>query len=245
MAISYEDWKTQYEGMTTEQQKNYANMVKGNATAEEYANRYIRESQSTNPTPTPSTPASTPAQPVEQPTEQQPVVQQQQTPVSTVPEIKQEGALKPLSQDYYNQTSEDSQIKIINNLNNYKQSNPEYFTDYESFKRNFSYDARNEAQKNTLDQWYKGYTQGLNLSNQPVTDLYTQFKNGSLSNTDLEALRVSNPSKYAELQNQINRGSIISAYDNDNTPTDANTMWDQLKNSWLQNMITNLNTAGS
>ena len=45
MAISYDDWKKQYEGMTTEQQKNYANMVKGNATAEEYANRYIQEKQ--------------------------------------------------------------------------------------------------------------------------------------------------------------------------------------------------------
>ena len=45
MAISYDDWKKQYEGMTTEQQKNYANMVKGNATATEYANRYIQEKQ--------------------------------------------------------------------------------------------------------------------------------------------------------------------------------------------------------
>ena len=45
MAISYDDWKKQYEGMTTEQQKNYANIVKGNATATEYANRYIQEKQ--------------------------------------------------------------------------------------------------------------------------------------------------------------------------------------------------------
>ena len=45
MAISYDDWKKQYEGMTTEQQKNYANMVKGNATAEAYAKQYIQEKQ--------------------------------------------------------------------------------------------------------------------------------------------------------------------------------------------------------
>jgi hypothetical protein len=63
--------------------------------------------------------------------------------------------LKPLSQDYYNQTSDDAQSKIVSNLNRYKQSNPEYFTDYESFKKNFSYDARDEVQKNTLDNWYK------------------------------------------------------------------------------------------
>jgi hypothetical protein len=29
--------------MSTDQQAKYANMVKGNATAEEYANRYIQE----------------------------------------------------------------------------------------------------------------------------------------------------------------------------------------------------------
>ena len=45
MAISYDDWKKQYEGLPTEQQKNYANMVKWNATANEYANRYIQEKQ--------------------------------------------------------------------------------------------------------------------------------------------------------------------------------------------------------
>lgn len=247
MAISYEDWKTQYEGMTTEQQKNYANMVKGNATAEEYANRYIRESQSTNPTPTqstptPSTPASTPTSTPTQPVEQ-PAVQQQQTPVSTVPEIKQEGALQPLSQEYYNQETQASLDKIRDNLNRYKQTNPEYFTDYESFKRNFSYNARNDAQKETLDQWYKTYTNNLQLGSQTVTDLYTQYKNGTVSTADLEALRTANPAKYAELQAQINKGSIVAAYDDDQ-PTSA-TMWEQLKNSWLQNMITNLNTAGS
>jgi hypothetical protein len=31
--------------MSTDQQAKYANMVKGNATAEEYANRYIQEKQ--------------------------------------------------------------------------------------------------------------------------------------------------------------------------------------------------------
>jgi len=65
--------------------------------------------------------------------------------------------LKPLSQEYYNQTSDDAQSKIISNLNNYRQTNPEYFRDYESFKKNFSYDARNDEQKQTLDSWYGGY----------------------------------------------------------------------------------------
>jgi hypothetical protein len=62
-----------------------------------------------------------------------------------------------LSQDYYNQSGADNLSTIVSNLNNYRQTNPEYFTDYDSFKKNFSYDARNDAQKQTLDTWYNGY----------------------------------------------------------------------------------------
>lgn len=268
MAISYEDWKTQYEWMSTDQQAKYANMVKWNATAEEYANRYIQEKQNagtfwqktaksyTNanqPVETPTTRQATPVVNNEQPKQTTYDVARndttrvdtikQETPVSTVWEIKQQWALKPLSQDYYNQTSDESQTKIINNLNWYKATNPEYFTDYETFKKNFSYDARNDEQKNTLDVWYKGYTNGLQLSGTPVSDLYTQYKNWSISVWELESLRTANPEKYAELQNQINRGNIIAAYDDDNTT--SGTMWGQLRNTWLQNMITNLNTSGS
>jgi hypothetical protein len=116
------------------------------------------------PTTQPTTPATQPtAQSTQQPTQTTPEVKQEteikqaETAGSTVPEIQQQGELKPLSQEYYNQTSDDAQSKIISNLNNYRQTNPEYFRDYESFKKNFSYDARNDEQKQTLDSWYGGY----------------------------------------------------------------------------------------
>jgi len=272
MAISYEDWKKSYEWMSTDQQAKYANMVKGNATAEEYANRYIQEKQNAGTFGQKTAKSYTNAnQPVETPTTRQetPVVNQQpetttvdvarndtpkvdvitpekpkkETPVTTVSEIKQEWALTPLSKEYYSQTSDEAQTKIINNLNWYRTSNPEYFTDYETFKKNFSYDARNDEQKNTLDVWYKWYSQGLQLSSTPIADLYTQYKNWSISTTDLESLRVANPEKYAELQQQINKGNIIAAYDDDKWGSE--TMFDQLRNTFLQNMITNLTTAWS
>ena len=142
-------------------------------------------------------------------------VRQQETVGSTVPEIKQEWVLKPLSQDYYNQTSDDAQSKIISNLNNYRQTNPEYFRDYESFKKNFSYDARNDEQKQTLDAWYGGYQKWMELAWIPTTDLYTQYKDGQVSMNELENLRVYDPTKYAELQAQINKWNIIAAYDDD------------------------------
>ena len=206
--------------------------------------REIRDTQAT-PTQTPQTPANptssyteasefgwfrdgglrntqktTPSNVVETPTTETPTTQetptkQEETTVSTVPEIQQQGELKPLSQEYYNQTSEEAQAKIINNLNWYKQTNPEYFSDYETFKKNFSYDARNEEQKQTLDTWYKWYTKWMELSWVPVQDLYTQWKDWSISDSDLQNLRISNPTKYAELQDTINKWNIIAAYDDD------------------------------
>jgi hypothetical protein len=107
---------------------------------------------------------------------------QTQTQGSTVSENTQSGALKPLSQEYYNQTNDEALNVIRNNLNNYRQTNPEYFTNYDSFKRNFSYDSRNDEQKNLLDEWYKWYTQGLELSWMTVNDLYNQYNNWQISN---------------------------------------------------------------
>ena len=189
----------------------------GYATATErnmatWGSEFWRNNQTSNQTA--NTPVNTPATPTQ--TEDVNVVK---TEVVETPEIKQEWALKPLSQDYYDQTSQEAQDKIIANLNNYKQTNPEYFRDYESFKKNFSYDSRSDEQKNTLDTWYGGYQQGLQLSSLPVTDLYTQYKDGSISPNDLESLRISNPTKYAELQDTINRGNIIAAYDDDKGET--------------------------
>ena len=142
-------------------------------------------------------------------------VKQEETVGNTTPEIQQQGELKPLSQEYYNQTWDAAQKQIRDNLNWYRQTNPELFSDYDTFKRNFSYDLRNEEQKQTLDNWYNGYEKWMQLSSVPTTELYTQYRDGQISTNDLENLRISNPTKYAELQNQINKGNIISAYDDD------------------------------
>lgn len=165
-------------------------------------------------------------------------VKQEETAGNTTPEIQQQGELKPLSQEYYNQTWDEAQSKIINNLNWYRQTNPELFSDYDTFKRNFSYDARNEEQKQTLDNWYNGYEKWMQLSSVPTTELYTQYKDGQVSVNDLENLRISNPTKYAELQNQINKGNIISAYDDDKW---IDTTWMSLQDMAYQMAVQTFN----
>lgn len=161
---------------------------------------------------------------------------------STVPEVKQEWALTPLSQEYYNQTNDIALNQIRDNLNRYKQSNPEYFTTYEDFQKNFSYNARSEEQKTLLDNWYKWYQQGLSLASTPTSDLYSEYKNGNLSDTQLANLKVYDPTKYAELQSQINKGNIVAAYDDDKWEKNS---FDKLRETRIQNMINNLTTAWS
>ncbi len=195
--------------------------IESSYTDEQY-NKFVNQlgdtsretAQPTTPADTQTTTQTTPPQTTPE-VKQGMEIKQQETAGSTVPEIQQQGVLKPLSQDYYNQTWDDAQSKIISNLNNYRQTNPEYFRDYESFKKNFSYDARNDEQKQTLDSWYGGYQKWMELAWVPVTDLYTQYKDGQVSMNELENLRVYDPTKYAELQAQINKWNIIAAYDDD------------------------------
>ena len=184
---------------------NYENQGSGNYVYNE-ATGYYENQNAPRPTQT--------DQPVPE-VEQETVVKQEETVGNTVPEIKQEWALKPLSQDYYNQTSQEALDKIVANLNWYRQTNPEFFTDYESFKKNFSYDSRNEEQKRALDTWYGWYQKGMELAGVPTTDLYTQYKDWQVSAAELENLRINNPAKYAELQSQINKWNIVAAYDDD------------------------------
>lgn len=136
--------------------------IESKYTDEQYSN-FLTQLDSYTPkqeTPaTPSTPAGTsndtPTPPPAN-TDTGSTAGQHDTP-ATPTEVKQEGALKPETQEYYNQTSDEALKVIKDNLESYRQTNPEFFKDYESFKKNFSYNARNDAQKNVLDTWYNGY----------------------------------------------------------------------------------------
>lgn len=243
MAYDYEKTKAAYEKLSKEQQKQFVEQNKDNANVQQFAMEYARDMANSskpkvvqspyenqgagnyvynektwyyeNQTDTSRNTANQGLAPRPENVKTETPTKQQETVVNTVPEIKQQGQLKPLSQDYYNQTSDEAQNKIRANLNWYRQTNPELFSTYEDFKKNFSYDSRDEVQKQTLDNWYTGYQKSMELSAVPTNELYTQYKDWTVSLSDLETLRISNPTKYAELQETINKWNIISAYDDD------------------------------
>lgn len=151
--------------------------------------------------------------------------------------IQQKWALAPLSQEYYNQSNTESQNTIVSNLNNYRQTNPEYFSDYETFKNNFSYDARNDTQKQTLDTWYNGYQRWLELNSKSISDLWTQYKNWLLSDSDLEQLRAANNWKYAELMQHINKQAILSKYDEETNIASSDNPFQAIIDQYYANLL--------
>lgn len=175
------------------------------------------------------------------PSVEKPTISSEEIAGSTDTEIKQEWALKPLSQEYYNNTSDDAQNKIINNLNTYKQTNPELFNNYESFQKNFSYNARDDIQKQTLDNRWNGYQTSQKFNWLSASDIYTQYNNGSLSNNDIDILKTSNPSLYSEYADYQKKANIIASFDDDKNWMNANgDTWEALQNLWMQNMANNL-----
>ena len=274
MAYDYDKMKSAYESLSNEQQKQVAEQYKDNANFQQFAVDYTKERygtwSSTPATPKQDTPTWWPADwyatasernaatwwaefisQTKNQTSETPAVVKEETKQETVvetPEVKQEWALKPLSQDYYDQTSQEAQDKIVKNLNDYKKSNPEYFTDYESFKKNFSYDARSDEQKNTLDKWFNWYQRGLELSVVPTADLYTEYNSWDLSTADLEILRTADPTKYGELMNQINKGTVIATYDEDKqgaTAMDFKSMAYQMMSQAFMNYMWNGQESGA
>lgn len=110
----------------------------------------------------------------------------------------------------YQDDSDARMNEITNNLNSYWNTNREYFSDRQTFNRNFQYEKRNESQKALLDSFRKrkeldqkvaGYTDGKSVS--------LALEQGVLTKAQLEALKVQNPKVYAEyLEDQLNKKNL-------------------------------------
>lgn len=147
--------------------------------------------------------------------------------------------------DYYTLWSQARQNDIVNNLNNYKQTNPEYFSNYETFKNSFSYNDRSDIQKQTLDTWYNGYQKWLELNTKTTSDLATQYKNWLISDSDLEQLRTANQWKYGEVMNYINKQTILSKYDEESTPSASANPFQWIIDQYYNNLLTASQTNAS
>lgn len=187
------------------------NQAKAKKTPEEQARitkqEPVKPSTAIDPMAEPATPAvnvnvnNAPAKPVESPkTDQWP--------------------LTPLALSEYQDNSTVRQNEIVNNLNWFRQSNPEYLTNLDTFRKTFSYGLRSDDQKQLLDNWYLGYQKWVKLWIMWTNAIVDQYWSGNITSSDLEQLRLNNPSKYQEVMDAINKKDIVRTYQNELYETD-------------------------
>ena len=278
MAISYDDWKKQYEGMTTEQQKNYANMVKGNATAEAYAKQYIQEKQNAGSFGTQTANSYTNANQSTNTSSSNNYSSNSNNQngstydyssnntgetryVTDEDNRKSEEAYKKTMETFWNQNgsplsdwkngngwtywkftfdadeyldeskfwksnweitvkewtaaqtgrpdyeieTKERLTEMVNNLNTYWDSNPEFFNDRETFNRVFEYNTRqSQAQRDLLDSYWKkaqDYKKASSYNNS--ASFTSDLDSWNVSESEFEALKKYNQDVYIKWQKEM------------------------------------------
>jgi len=181
------------------------------------------------------------------------------TPTNDVPTIRngwingnwrpdQRWELTPETYNYYSNDTQAAQDRIVSNLYDYYQKTPNLFTNYQNFKNNFSYDARSDQQKKTLDDWRFGYDKSRQLNTKSIWDLTTLYGSGQLTDADLNNLRTFYPDKYNQVMNKINAQNDMNQYSEmlywPEDTLDTSNVFNQIWNQYL-NMLLNSRYWGS
>ena len=95
--------------------------------------------------------------------------------------------------------------EMVNNLNTYWQTNPEFFSDRETFNRQFEYNSReSDAQRALLDSYWKKaqeYKKATSYNN--WSSFASDLSSWYVSESDFEALKQYNQKAYIEWQEKM------------------------------------------
>lgn len=146
---------------------------------------------------------------------QQPVQQQQQQPTydpnekldtnmfgATDGKVRvQEGTAKYTGQADYTLDSDARMQEITNNLNAYRQNNPEYFKDRNTYNQMFHYNERNDAQKALLDS-YRKKKESVDTAQRYTTgdSIISGMNDAEITNDQLNYIKEYSPEAYREWQ---------------------------------------------
>ena len=156
------------------------------------------------------------------PTADQAAQKQPETPVATVQN-------NPVAQNNwldYQSVQPERKTEIIDNLNKFYGTNPEMFSNRDSFNQAFDYGngKRSLEQEKLLDNWYN---QNINkvdmvssLVKTPSVDIANQYMNGNLSNQQIDSIKSSDPAKYAEVNTEIEKQKTAQKYQEELNGTD-------------------------
>lgn len=127
----------------------------------------------------------------------------------------------------YNDDSEQRLNEISANLNDAVTKNPNSLKTLEAFKNTYSVDKniRSAKQVQSMLDRYAWYQKWVNLGLTPVNDIMTWYTNGTITATDLESLRSSNPTKYAEVQTAIENKKELKKFQEELYGVKESTIW--------------------
>lgn len=159
----------------------------------------------------------------------------------------------------YNDDSEQRLNEISANLNDAVTKNPNSLKTLEAFKNTYSVDKniRSAKQVQNMLDWYAWYQKWVNLGLTPVNDIMEWYTSGTITATDLESLKSSNPSKYAEVQTAIENKKALKKFQEElygvqestngivDTTTDIvdNNLFEEYKNTINSDEAKTLNTS--
>jgi hypothetical protein len=155
------------------------------------------------------------------------------------------GTMELLPVSEYQDNSSERMNNIVANLNSYRQSTPQFMSNIDVFRDNFAYEKRSDQQKKLLDNWYLGYQKGLELNSKNTSDLSSLYINGNITDSDLEQLRLQNPSKYAEVMALNDKNSTLAKYSDELNGKETSTNpFQSIINNYASNMLS-MSTAPS
>lgn len=224
--MNYDDFKNKMNGLDESKRKQVADLMWQSSMDETYKNYWNqyqtemnnqqpKQNQASNSFSSPETTYQNQQQ--NQPTyqQQQPVQQQQQQPTydpnekldtnmfgATDGKVRvQEGTAKYTGQADYTLDSDARMQEITNNLNAYRQNNPEYFKDRNTYNQMFHYNERNDAQKALLDS-YRKKKESVDTAQRYTTgdSIISGMNDAEITNDQLNYIKEYSPEAYRERQ---------------------------------------------
>ena len=131
--------------------------------------------------------------------------------------VKEWTAAQTGKPDYQND-SEARMQEITNNLNAYRQNNPEFFKDRNTFNTMFHYNDRDESQKALLDTYWKKKEDINKVSTYTSWEsVNNSMKNWEITTDQLNLLKEYNPEAYQKWQ-QLQEDEVMKRIVNDIVP---------------------------
>lgn len=142
----------------------------------------------------------------------------------------QEGRAQQTGQPDYDAESEARDREIVNNLNSYKVSNPEFFRDRSIFNKTFDYTARNARQQAVLDSFWVRKQDSDKIANYTSPESIVEgMKNAEISKNQLNLLKEQYPDLYKQWQEKENELTKLRIA-NKTVPTDPTDTADLFNN---------------